>query len=96
MGDTDQEAALSSVKKTFLVLSGKGGVGKSTVAVNLALALQLKGLRVGILGRFNAAVVSIKRVAQQNLTLKYNFGINISGPTAIITVAIFYWFRPVK
>ena len=51
MGDADSEAALSSVKKTFLVLSGKGGVGKSTVAVNLALTLQLKGLRVGILGR---------------------------------------------
>ena len=51
MGDSDQEdTALAKVKKTFLVLSGKGGVGKSTVAVQLALALQLKGLRVGILG----------------------------------------------
>ena len=57
MGETDEEAALSSVKKTFLVLSGKGGVGKSTVAVQLALTLQLKGLRVGILGRFNVANV---------------------------------------
>ena len=56
MDDADREAALSSVRKTFLVLSGKGGVGKSTVAVNLALTLQLKGLRVGILGRFNIAV----------------------------------------
>lgn len=49
MDDAEREAALSSVRKTFLVLSGKGGVGKSTVAVNLALSLQLKGLRVGIL-----------------------------------------------
>ena len=56
MDDADREASLSSVRKTFLVLSGKGGVGKSTVAVNLALTLQLKGLRVGILGRFNIAV----------------------------------------
>ena len=56
MDDADREAALSSVRKTFLVLSGKGGVGKSTVAVNLALTLQLKGLRVGILGRFNIAM----------------------------------------
>ena len=62
MGDTDQEAALSSVKKTFLVLSGKGGVGKSTVAVQLALTLQLKGLRVGILGRFNVANVWSNRM----------------------------------
>jgi Mrp family chromosome partitioning ATPase len=32
-----------------VVLSGKGGVGKSTVAVNLAMALMLKGKRVGLL-----------------------------------------------
>ena len=70
MDDAEREAALSSVRKTFLVLSGKGGVGKSTVAVNLALSLQLKGLRVGILGRFNIAVHGIQltvHVAQQDL-----------------------------
>ena len=32
-----------------LVMSGKGGVGKSTVAVNLALALKRAGTRVGLL-----------------------------------------------
>jgi ATP-binding protein involved in chromosome partitioning len=32
-----------------LVLSGKGGVGKSTVAVNLAMALAMSGMRVGLL-----------------------------------------------
>lgn len=36
-------------RKNLLVLSGKGGVGKSTVAVNLALSLSASGLRVGIL-----------------------------------------------
>jgi len=40
---------LQGVKKTILVLSGKGGVGKSTVAVQLALAHQQAGLKVGIL-----------------------------------------------
>ncbi|MFA5167355.1 MAG: Mrp/NBP35 family ATP-binding protein [Candidatus Omnitrophota bacterium] len=40
---------MKSIKKTFVVMSGKGGVGKTTVAVNLAYALALKGNQVGIL-----------------------------------------------
>ncbi len=40
---------LKSIDQTLIVLSGKGGVGKSTVAVNLALSLALKGFRTGLL-----------------------------------------------
>ena len=40
---------LTRIGHTFVVLSGKGGVGKSTVAVNLALSLSARGFRTGIL-----------------------------------------------
>ncbi|MGD9637567.1 MAG: P-loop NTPase [Alphaproteobacteria bacterium] len=41
--------ANNNIKHKIVVLSGKGGVGKSTVAVNLATSLMLKGQKVGIL-----------------------------------------------
>ena len=40
---------LGDIKRKILVLSGKGGVGKSTVAVNLAFSLVKAGKRVGLL-----------------------------------------------
>jgi Mrp family chromosome partitioning ATPase len=43
------EGRLDRIRHKVLVLSGKGGVGKSTVAVNLAVALQREGRRVGLL-----------------------------------------------
>ena len=42
-------AGVPDVRHLIAVASGKGGVGKSTVAVNLALGLQANGLNVGIL-----------------------------------------------
>src|SRR5215216_5332628 len=41
--------ALEGVRQIVAVASGKGGVGKSTVAANLALALQMHGQRVGLM-----------------------------------------------
>jgi ATP-binding protein involved in chromosome partitioning len=43
------EDRLASVSRVIAVMSGKGGVGKSAVAVNLALALAQRGLEVGLL-----------------------------------------------
>ncbi len=40
---------MSKIRHKIVILSGKGGVGKSTVAANLALGLQLEGMKVGLL-----------------------------------------------
>jgi ATP-binding protein involved in chromosome partitioning len=49
MNPFQQQAGIPGVRHIIAVGSGKGGVGKSTVAVNLAVSLERRGLKVGLL-----------------------------------------------
>jgi ATP-binding protein involved in chromosome partitioning len=83
------DAVLPGVKNTIAVASGKGGVGKSTVAVNLAVALAKTGAKVGIIdadiyGPSIPLMLGINKkpqIFQSNETKKMiplvNFGIKI-------------------
>jgi ATP-binding protein involved in chromosome partitioning len=47
--DAAVKGSLQKIKHKLLVMSGKGGVGKTSTAVNLAIALSRKGAKVGIM-----------------------------------------------
>ena len=47
--DTAVEESLGKIKNKIVVMSGKGGVGKTSTTVNLGIALARKGLQVGIM-----------------------------------------------
>ncbi|MFO7666896.1 MAG: Mrp/NBP35 family ATP-binding protein [Desulfobacterales bacterium] len=47
--DASVEGSLKKIKHKFIIMSGKGGVGKTSTSVNLAIALSNKGFQVGLM-----------------------------------------------
>lgn len=82
-------AVSNSIKYTVAVASGKGGVGKSTVAVNLAVALAKQGYAVGladadILGPSIGKMVGVNQIDQRTQGLPIEkYGIKIMSSAFI-------------
>ena len=62
---------LASVKRTVAIMSGKGGVGKSSLTANLATALTLKGNTVGVVDADINGPTLAKMMGVRNATLGY-------------------------
>ena len=62
---------LASVKHTIVIMSGKGGVGKSSLTANLATALTLKGNAVGVVDADINGPTLAKMMGVRNATLEY-------------------------
>lgn len=80
-GTTD---LLPSVKNIVLVASGKGGVGKSTVAANLAVALRMHGAAVGLLDAdiYGPSVPILMGVNEEPGKVEVDGGFKLAPPLA--------------
>jgi ATP-binding protein involved in chromosome partitioning len=80
-GQTD---LLPSVKNVVLVAAGKGGVGKSTVATNLAVALKMHGAATGLLDAdiYGPSVPLLMGVKNEPKKVEVNGGYKLAPPFA--------------
>jgi len=80
-GQTD---LLPTVKNVVLVAAGKGGVGKSTVAANLAVALKMHGAVTGLLDAdiYGPSIPIIMGVKQEPRKVAVNGGFKLEPPMA--------------
>jgi len=87
---------LKDVRHKIIVMSGKGGVGKSTVAVNLAMDLASRGLKVGILDADMHGPTVPRLLGMKNPTLNVNDAGRImpaKGPKNISVISIAFLLR---
>lgn len=80
-GQTD---LLPTVKNVVLVAAGKGGVGKSTVAANLAVALKMHGAATGLLDAdiYGPSIPIIMGVRQEPTKVSVDGGFKLAPPIA--------------
>lgn len=74
------KARMSNIKHKIMIMSGKGGVGKSMVTANLAIALSLKGYKVAVLDADLHGPSIPKMLGVEGKTM-------LSGPMGILPVA---------
>src|SRR3954465_12314395 len=79
-----------SLTKVFAIASGKGGVGKSSVTVNLALAMAKQGLKVGIVDAdiYGPSVPAMLGVADQRPTQVDDLIMPVPTPSGVSVISI--------
>ena len=83
-------AQAGSLTKVYAVASGKGGVGKSSVTVNLALALAAKGLTVGLLDAdvYGHSVPAMLGIADARPTQVEDLIMPVPTPSGVSVISI--------
>ena len=86
---------MSKIKHKIAVISGKGGVGKSTITVNLAAAFALHGNRVGILDAdiHGPSVPKLLGLMGQRLKVGPPGAFPVAGPLGIKAVSIDFFLQ---